>query len=325
MKKILFATLLSILFVSLVEAQQDPMFTKYMFNTLIFNPAYAGSKGHMSVTLLHRDQWFGFEGSPTTQTLTIHTPLKGKGVGVGGSLLHDDIGISKEIKLNGYYAYLMSFKNGSSLSFGLTGGVSNWQADFNELNIDNPNDPSLMGKVQTFLPVAGAGIFYYNDICYFGLSTPNIIANTLPTSASISNSQQYGHYYLGGGLILPLSSSMVFKPSFLIKNSNLFGALGNQTVGAPTEFDIDLSVLFYDALWVGMSFRSAFEGFNATSSYDSADIWMAYYLRNGFRVGAAFDYTLTQLQQVSVGSFEIVLGYEFDYKESAIMTPRYFF
>ena len=99
--------------------------------------------------------------------------------------------------------------------------------------------------------------------------------------------------------------------------------MGN--VGAPTEFDIDLSLLFYEALWVGASFRSAFEGFNGDSSFDSADIWVAYFLRNGFRVGAAFDYTLTELQRPAQGSFEVILGYEFSYKESAILTPRYFF
>jgi type IX secretion system PorP/SprF family membrane protein len=325
MKKILCSTLVVIFFVTFSHAQQDPMFTKYMFNTLIYNPAFAGTKDHLSIGLLHRTQWVKLDGAPTTQTLTIHTPLKGKRVAVGGSLLHDDIGISKEVKLNGYYAYHINFKGNSKLSVGVSGGVSNWQADFGDLEIDNPNDPSLMGNMQKFLPIVGAGAFYYNDLFYIGFSTPNILPNDLPSINTIFNARQYGHYYLGGGLMLPLSSTLVFKPSFLIKNSNLYGAFGNNNVGAPTEFDIDVSLLFYDALWVGMSFRSAFEGFNSTSSVDSADAWLAYYLRNGFRVGVAFDYTLTPLQKVSVGSFEMVLGYEFDYKESAIMTPRYFF
>ena len=137
-------------------------------------------------------------------------------------------------------------------------------------------------------------------------------------------------------MILPLnlSRTLIFKPSFLVKNSNLFGEFQDRTtqgpvgvgdVGAPTEFDIDLSLLFYEALWLGVSFRSAFEGFNGTSSFDSADIWMAYYLRNGFRIGVAYDYTLTEINQASDLSFEVVVGYEFSYKESAILTPRYFF
>ena len=327
MKKLLLLGLVFFLTLTAAQAQQDPMFTKYMFNTLIFNPAYAGSKEHMSMTLLHRDQWWGLEGSPTTQTLTIHSPLKGNRIGVGGSLLHDDIGPTKEIKLSGYYAYRISFNDGKSkLSFGLSASVSNWQADWGSLVVDNLADPVFQGKQVEWRENAGVGVFYYNPNFYLGLSVPNIINKPYENSQATS----VRHYYLSGGLILPfnLSRTIIFKPSFLIKNSNLFGefdASGMGNVGAPTEFDIDLSFLFYEALWVGMSFRSAFEGFNGESSYDSADIWMAYFLRNGFRVGAAFDYTLTELQRPAQGSFEIILGYEFSYKESAILTPRYFF
>lgn len=335
MKKILLLGLIITLISSIGQAQQDPMFTKYMFNTLIFNPAYAGSKEHMSMTLLHRDQWFGLDGGPTTQTLTIHTPIKGNRVGVGGSLLHDDIGPTKTIKLGGYYAYRMSFNDGKSkLSLGLSASIANWQADWTELTLDNPTDPVFQGTQTQWIPNAGAGVFYYNDHFYVGASVPNVL-NTVykdenPNPSATMQAQQVRHYYLGAGLILPLniSRTLIFKPSFLIKNSNLFGEFKDNpdgNIGAPTEFDIDLSLLFYEALWVGASFRSAFEGFSGQSSYDSADIWMAYYLRNGFRIGAAFDYPLTELQKPGIGSFEIVIGYEFSYKESAILTPRYFF
>ncbi len=333
MRKLLLIGLVFFITITSGQAQQDPMFTKYMFNTLIFNPAYAGSKEHMSVTLLHRDQWWGLDGGPTTQTLTIHSPMKGNRVGIGGSLLHDDIGPTKEIKLSGYYSYRISFNDGKSkLSFGLSASVSNWQADFSELVLDNLADPAFTAPQQEWLPNAGVGIFYYNPHFYLGLSVPSVLNNTFEENKGGTTLQaaQVRHYYLGGGLILPFdaANTIVFKPSFLIKNSNLFGefqddAMGN--VGAPTEFDIDLSLLFYEALWVGASFRSAFEGFNGDSSFDSADIWVAYFLRNGFRVGAAFDYTLTELQRPAQGSFEVILGYEFSYKESAILTPRYFF
>lgn len=335
--KLLLGVLL-LLTIQSVQAQQDPMFTKYNFNTLIYNPAFAGSKEHMSMTLLHRDQWYGLDGGPTTQTLTIHSPASGNRIGLGGSILHDDIGPTKEIKLSGYYAYRISFNDGKSkLSFGLSGSVSNWQANWSELKLDNTADPAFMVNQQRWMPNAGVGVYYYNPYFYMGLSVPNLFNNRFDENGmgmtgpnDPLQAMQVRHYYLGGGLILPFDQSrtIIFKPSFLIKNSNLFGefqtnSLGN--VGAPTEFDIDLSFLFYEALWVGASFRSAFEGFNGDSSYDSADIWMAYFLRNGFRVGASFDYTLTDLRPAAQGSFELVLGYEFSYKESAILTPRYFF
>ena len=343
MKKIILLGLTLIFIASIGKAQQDPMFTKYMFNTLIFNPAYAGSKDHMSVTLLHRDQWVGLEdGRPTTQTLTVHTPIKGNRIGVGASLLHDDIGPTKDIRLSGYYAYRMSFNDDKSrLSLGVSASVNQFRADWDALVLNNAVDPVFATNPDAvWSPNAGAGIFYYNDHFYLGLSAPNIL-NTRFGKTNINggaggvNAQQYRHYYLGGGLILPLnlSRTLIFKPSFLIKNSNLFGefqdpnpnqvAVGN--VGAPTEFDIDLSLLFYEALWLGISFRSSFEDFTGESSWDSADIWMAYYLRNGFRIGLAYDYTLTELSDPTDLSFEVVVGYEFSYKESAILTPRYFF
>lgn len=335
MKKIILLGLVLVFIVNMGKAQQDPMFTKYMFNTLIFNPAYAGSKDHMSMTLLHRDQWVGLEdGRPTTQTLTVHTPIRGNRIGVGGSLLHDDIGPTKDIRLSGYYAYRMSFNEGKSkLSLGISGSVNQFRADWDELILNNVVDPVFATNPGTvWSPNAGAGIFYYNNSFYLGLSVPNILNTRFGKDAMFA--RQYRHYYLGGGLILPLnlSRTLIFKPSFLIKNSNLFGEFqdpGNNnlvgSVGAPTEFDIDLSLLFYEALWLGISFRSSFEDFTGESSWDSADIWMAYYLRNGFRIGLAYDYTLTELSDPSDLSFEVVVGYEFSYKESAILTPRYFF
>ena len=343
MKRIILLGLTLIFISNIGQAQQDPMFTKYMFNTLIFNPAYAGSKDHMSMTLLHRDQWVGMEeGRPTTQTLTVHTPIKGNRIGVGASLLHDDIGPTKDLRLSGYYAYRMSFNGGKSkLSLGVSASVNQFSANWDELILNNTVDPVFATNPENVIsPNAGAGIFYYNNHFYLGLSAPNILntrfGKTGLNGAGGLNAQQYRHYYLGGGLILPLnlSRTLIFKPSFLVKNSNLFGEFQDRTtqgpvgvgdVGAPTEFDIDLSLLFYEALWLGVSFRSAFEGFNGTSSFDSADIWMAYYLRNGFRIGVAYDYTLTEINQASDLSFEVVVGYEFSYKESAILTPRYFF
>ena len=106
---------------------------------------------------------------------------------------------------------------------------------------------------------------------------------------------------------------------FASRSSSLNG------VGAPTEFDIDASFLFYKALWVGVSFRSSFEAiFGKSSSVDSANIWGAYNLRNGFRIGVSYDYTLTKLQSFATGSFEVMLGYDFNFDKGQITTPRYF-
>ncbi len=315
------------------QAQQDPMFTKYMFNTLIYNPGYAGAKEHLSVTVLHRTQWIGLEGSPTTQTVTAHAPLKGNRAAIGGSLLHDNIGPTKDIKLSGYYAYRINFSETSKLSFGISATYNNWRTDWSKLNLASPTDPAFVADYSKDLFNAGAGIFYYNKNFYAGLSVPHLLNGSLIQPERLIEEEelqavQIRHYYLAAGLILPINTNLTFKPSLLIKNSNLFGEFGNDAksnVGAPTEFDIDLSILMYDALWIGAAFRSSFEYFSDDSSTDSFDIWIAYYLRNNLTIGAAFDFTTNDLDKVNSGSFEIILGYDFAYKTSSILTPRYFF
>jgi type IX secretion system PorP/SprF family membrane protein len=335
MRKLLLSTSLLLLFALSGSAQQDPMFTKYMFNSLVFNPAYAGAKDYLSVTLLHRDQWWGIDGgingAPKTQSFTIHSPLENDKVGLGMSIVRDEIGPTNTISAMGSYAYRMPLGAGK-LCLGIQAGVMNYRSDFTKLTIQNLADQAFMNNMtpNMWIPNVGAGVHYYvPNKFYIGLSSPNLLQTTLRDGGRVgldsAIAQQYRHYYLFAGGAIPINSSLVFKPSILIKNVGLFGEFqADNTVGAPTEFDIDLSVLIYDALWVGVAFRSAFEGFTGTSSFDSGDVWVSYYLRNGFRIGASYDYTLTELSSFAQGSYEIMLGYEMNYKLKQIETPRYF-
>ena len=175
---------------------------------------------------------------------------------------------------------------------------------------------------------------YYSSKFYFGVSVPSLIENDLRRDEFISSesfARQFRHYYLATGAAIPLNGDiLIFKPSILIKNVGLLSNLSKdaafQDIGAPTEFDIDLSLLFYEQVQVGLSFRSAVQAFgsNNTSSFDSADIWMSYFLDNGLRLGVAFDYPLNALNNSTFGSFEILVGYEFDYDVKKTVTPRYF-
>ena len=132
------------------------------------------------------------------------------------------------------------------------------------------------------------------------------------------------------GAVLPLQGdALMFKPSLLVKNVGWDKRASKldafRDIGAPIEFDIDLSLLFQQTLWVGVSFRSTFaQTFQSTSSHDSADIWVSYLLKNGFRIGAAYDYPLSELSQVTSGAFEIMIGKDFNFNERKVVTPRYF-
>lgn len=347
-------TLLAILLLYLaggefLYSQQDPMFTKYMFNSQVFNPGYAGSKEYMSINLLGREQWWGataidsngesFKYSPTSQTLTFQNPV-GERVSLGFTAINDRVGATSSSTLNAVYAYHFPFGKGN-LSIGLQGGLMNYRADWSRLTFKDPRAADVVYAEENpsrIIPNVGAGIYYYSEKFYAGFSVPHIIEYDLRATEPVPITQGnrvatlYRHYYFTMGAAIPLSGKdLVFKPSLLVKNVGLlsdFSASRNAVnqVGAPTQFDIDLSLFFYETLWLGVSFRSAFEieTFGGSSSVDSGDIWMAFYLRNGMRIGMAYDYTLTKLRNIQNGTFELMLGYDFDYKVRQVHTPRYF-
>lgn len=335
-KKLLYLLLIAGL-AGQMNAQQDPMFTKYMFNGLAYNPAFAGSPGYLSVRALHRSQWTGIDGAPITQSFSLHMPFKDR-VGLGLSVVNDKVGATGSTSAYFSYAYRVPFGSGK-LSLGLQAGAMNWRADFDKLRYHDPQelDPSFIeGSPNTWMPNAGVGVFYYTPIYYVGFSVPQMISWELdnePRNNDVPRvAKYYPHFYFTAGAAFPVNGdALYFKPSLLIKSVGLLGELASQsntlnTVGAPTEFDIDMSFLLYQSFWVGASFRSAFEAdvFGGDSSFDSVDIWMSYYLQNGLRVGAAYDYTISGLRTQTDASFEVMLGYDFNFDSKSIVTPRYF-
>ena len=86
-RKRVFLASLIVLFATQVRAQFEPQFTQYMFNEMFINPAYAGSREHIALTALYRNQWVGIEGAPKTQTFSVHAPLRNEKIGLGFSIL----------------------------------------------------------------------------------------------------------------------------------------------------------------------------------------------------------------------------------------------
>ena len=335
MKRILTILALTIFVGGHAFGQQDPMFTKYMFNSLVFNPAYAGSWDHMTVGLIHRSQWVEIDGAPTTQSLTLHTPLKNERIGVGLSLVNDKIGPTNTTGLNLAYAYKIPIGK-MKLSIGLQAGIENYNADWTELETEEgiAFDEAFQLGNNKFLPNFGAGLYLSSKKFYIGVSSPQLVEYDLRDSENITTviwARSARHYYMMAGAAIPLKGdALVFKPSILVKNVGLFKSNAKeeafQNIGAPNEFDLDLSLLFQETLWVGVSFRSAFAAFGsaAKSSFDSADIWVSYNLKNGARIGAAYDFPVSDIRTVTSGAFELMLGYEFNYKNTKVVTPRYF-
>ena len=171
MKKVHYLTLaVSMMLLSnLVKAQQDAMFTHYMYNTLWLNPAYAGTRDALTVTGIHRSQWVGFDGAPTDQSLTLHSPMLNGKMGIGLSVLNDKIGPTASTLFALDLSYQVKLNQKSKLSFGLKGLVNMYKNNLSTLALDQQNDVAFAQNVNSFLPNAGAGIYYYRERFYIGV------------------------------------------------------------------------------------------------------------------------------------------------------------
>lgn len=289
-----------------LSAQQEAMFTQYMFNGLAINPAYAGSHESLSATLLFRDQWTGLPGAPSTQTFSVHSPISNAKIALGLQVIHDKIAIFNQYGVNGSYAYRIFTEKGT-LSFGLQFGFTSYNADLSALSPQDPTDPVFQGDVNKVMPSFGAGVYYYTDRFYLGLSAPQLVTNSLTEDIVEidGDARQDRHYFLTTGYMFELSHNVKLKPNILIK----------AVEGAPIQMDLNANVLFSDVLWLGVSWRSL----------SDIDALIELQLTDQLLLGYSYDFaSTTDLRRVNSGSHELMLNYRFRYSKNKVITPRYF-
>ncbi len=298
---------LGMLLGTVLLAQQDPQFSQYMFNLLAQNPAYAGSSDRISLKALSRHQWVGFDGAPTTQTLTIHSPVWHESFALGGTIMRDAHGPITQYTFMVDAAYRI-FLGESKLAFGLKGGMNLFQGKFAELNPQTAGDQVFQQNVNSKIdPQFGFGMMWYSDRHYLGISTPKLLRTEFfqtDSLAFVSSPGQRAHYFLTGGYVFDLGLYHKFKPTFLLK----------AVQGAPLSFDISANVLFYEKFWLGAMYRHQ----------DAVGLMAQYHITDDFTAGYAYDLTLSPLRNYNGGSHEIMLGYEFGKKLKGIRSPRYF-
>ena len=296
--------LIGVLFSFDSYGQQDPMYTQYMYNTLSVNPGYAGSRGALSLTGLVRTQWVGIKGAPDTQTLTVHSPIYNDNMGLGLSVVNDNVGPIHQTMLFADYSYSIQTTANAKLAFGLKAGVNVFQADLASLHPNQGGDPGIYNISNRLLPNVGVGLYYYSDKGYVGLSAPKLLEHNLKTG-EISESKERRHYFIIGGYVFDLSENLKFKPSFLVK----------AVQGAPMSFDITANFLIKDKLGIGLAHRLD----------DSFSGLLQYYFTPQFRIGYAYDFTTTELRHYNSGTHEVMLGYDLFYRDNTrIRSPRFF-
>jgi type IX secretion system PorP/SprF family membrane protein len=293
-----------------MHAQQDPMYTHYMYNTLSVNPGYAGSRDALTVTALYRSQWVDFKGAPVTQTLTMHTPIGNEHIGIGLSVLNDKIGPTNNTSVFGDFAYRMKLGEKSKLALGLSAGVNIWQASLNSLALDQQTDPVFQNNISNHVtPNFGFGIYYSRERFYAGLSVPDLMQNNYSLIQSNGNTltgKEQRHYFFIAGSMIKISDNLAFKPTTLVK----------VTAAAPIQADFTASFIIKKKLLIGGMFRTG-DSFGALVGLD---------ITEQLHVGYSFDWSYgLSTAKYNKGSHEIVLRYDFIFSsKKQIHSPRYF-
>ncbi|MDX8340413.1 type IX secretion system membrane protein PorP/SprF [Draconibacterium sp. IB214405] len=286
-------------------AQQDQMFTQYMFNKLVLNPAYAGSREIFTVDLLNRYQWVGIDGAPRIITLSGHTLLKNSNVGLGAYLYRDEIGPTINQGAMGTYSYRIQTQQGW-FSFGIQFGVKYFTFDWNAIDTEYPDAVFSPEDVQRLSPDMNLGVYYQTKRFYAGLSSKQLLENEYG-SGKVDGKNTFTklsrHYYAMLGMAIPIDEKIVFRPSALTK------VVGN----VRPQVDLNASFLFGDTFWVGLSFRT-----QRTVAF-LTEFRITEYLRLGY----SFDLMMNDLQLHNKGTHEFRLGFDIA-TAKRMKTPRYF-
>ncbi|EIJ37434.1 Bacteroidetes-specific putative membrane protein [Galbibacter orientalis DSM 19592] len=300
--KLIFITLLGFLITEKATAQQQPQYTQYMYNTLVLNSGYVADN-RLEVGLLHRSQWVGIDGAPSTQSLTVGGKV-GQRIGVGLTMVNDNIGPSNELDINGVFSYNIPISYNARLSFGMNAGLDILNVDWSEGRYANTQDPILSNNVNNIRPIIGAGAYLYSDKWYVGLSTPNFIKTETYNDDEELVIDQTTQFYLMGGYVFQVSRDVKLKPSTLLKYSE----------GTPITVDLSLNALIQDKFSVGAAYR-----FN-----DSMSAMLGFQISRSFFAGYAFDYATTELNKYNDGSHEIILKYTLPDSNRRAKSPRFF-
>jgi len=301
MKKVFI--ILVFLIASQMQGQQDPQYTQYMYNMNVINPAYAGSKENLSFGMLYRTQWTGLEGAPKTGTFFGHLPV-GEKVGVGLSLISDQVGPVRETNLYADFSYTLNLGGEHRLAFGVKAGATFHDIGLQDLDLIDPNDPFFSEDVNSATPNVGAGFFYYTDNYYLAFSVPNILNSVHLDANGYELGTESSHYFLTGGYVFQVSENTKLKPTFLVKSA----------FDAPTSFDVNLNALFFEKFEIGASYRLD----------DSFSGLVNFAVTPSLRIGYAYDNVTSDIKKYAPASHEIMILFDLNFPKKISRSPRYF-
>ena len=314
-KSILLSLLLTTCFLT-AYAQQDAQYTQFMFNKLALNPGYAVSTDYACISGLHRSQWTGLDGAPTSQSLNARFPMLKRNVGFGLSINHDVIGPTNSWSVSGIYAYRFRINEKHSLGIGLQGTIRRYQVDWTETTTIQSGDGLVLDGAQSkMIPNVGIGLYYYTKDYYLGVSMPHILEGDLTMydgpAGNSDFSREETHLFIMGGIVLRITDAVKFKPAFLLKYVD----------DTPLDLDLNGSFIFFDKFWAGLSYRMGgnYDGFG-----ESLDLILQLQATKNIRVGFSYDFTLSKLRDYNNGTYEFVIDYCLNPGNERLTNPRFF-
>jgi type IX secretion system PorP/SprF family membrane protein len=305
MKRILFLSIsLYLLLINSLKAQNDLHFSHYMFNTVYYNPAAAGTTANLEANLTARKQWVGFNGAPTLGFLNAHTYLYKVRGGVGVSLVNDHLGFQNIMGLKGMYAYHLHLNEHHVLSAGMSIGFLYTSVDASKLIFDNPND-NLANNVprakMAFDP--NFGLEYNNKYFSLGVASTHILRST--EKATVFNMPRHYYIYVLGHY--KIDDDWKLLPSLLTKSTNFIN-----------QFELSTLAQYKRIVWFGATYRKS----------EALSALVGYYINDYFKIGYAYDFTgISKFRAYSNGTHEIMISYtskSLDHKRYHIKTPRFF-
>jgi len=298
--------LFTILCASQVNAQQDPQYTQYMYNMNIINPAYTGSTEGLAVGALYRSQWVGLDGGPETFTFNIHSPV-GKRVGLGLSIIADQIGPVKETNAYVDFSYTIPVGTVTKLAFGVKGGFTFHDIGIGESQITliDQGDPFFASAINETTPNIGAGVYFYKPSKYYiSVSIPNILNGVHLDANGTKIGSESEHFFAAAGYVFDLSENFKLKPHTLIKYA----------FDAPVSYDINANVFMFDVVEVGVGYRLE----------DSFSGMINFQVMDNLRIGYAYDAIQSDLDIVTSSSHEIFINFDLNFSTKVSRSPRYF-
>tara|TARA_B110000971_G_C20002034_1_gene497308 strand:- start:1010 stop:1882 length:873 start_codon:yes stop_codon:yes gene_type:complete len=286
-----------------VCSQQDSQYTQYIYNTMSVNSAYTGQRDVLSYSGLYRTQWVGIDGAPKTLTFGIHSPLKNENLGMGISIVSDQLGPIREDYINLNFSYTIRLNRSTELSFGLKGGLHNLSSDFSRGNSFQNTDVAFNENISLFSPTIGAGLYLHSTRGYLGLSAPNFLTTEHYNDYKESLASERLHLFLIGGYVFNIDNDIKLKPAFLIKAVS----------GAPLIADLSINAMFNNRFVFGLAYRWD----------DSLSGLTGLQVNKTLFIGYAYDYNTSIGNKYTGGTHEVMLRFELQ-QINKILSPRFF-